>query len=513
MISAEAAMAEGFQPLSRKHQSEGKPSTVPLRRAVQKTRSFSDSFYATKTYRLGSLASLKFEELPRAVPFNASFAFAAPKAANEENDADADDAAAGSKKRSRRRVVIELQARRTRTTVSVDSGLVLALTVIAFACLVGQAAAYATMPAAPRAFRPASAGVGVAPAAPLLDPATASAASKLKRATRYLGSSRAVDEAVSFAVEAHSGQKRKSGEAYVVHPIETACILAEMKVDVDTVVAGLLHDVVEDTEWSTEQLCSRFGDAVASIVDGVTDVEMEMAMTKEEKDAFNQQRLLLAMGGNLNVVLVKLADRVHNMRTLGAMPAHKRAKKAKETMEIFVPLAKTIGVAPIEAELRALSAQHLSPLAELTGAAERGAAKEGAWGVGKLMGFADEAFASAKCPALLSEFLLADEALREADLSSKLASHRETWAAHCDAAEAPHLAGRAAKSAPGAGRRPQQPGWLNTVRFPGGGGKEAASHLRAAYATALVAGFTNTPAAFGSDSLEAVQSLTALFAQ
>ena len=83
-------------------------------------------------------------------------------------------------------------------------------------------------------------------------------------------------------------------------------------------VAGLLHDVVEDTEWSTEQLCSRFGDAVASIVDGVTDVEvMEMEMTKEEKDAYNQQRLLLAMGGNLNVVLVKLADRVHNMRTLG----------------------------------------------------------------------------------------------------------------------------------------------------------------------------------------------------
>ena len=187
------------------------------------------------------------------------------------------------------------------------------------------------------------------------------------------------------------------------------------------------------------------------------------------------------------------------------MPAEKRAKKAKETMELFVPLAKTVGVKPLEAELRALSAKHLSPLAELTAAAEHGAAREGSFG--KLMSFADEAFAAAKCPALLSEFLLADEALRAADLSLKLASHRETWAAHCTAADVPHLAsGTGANEGTGVGAgadvgtsRRQQPGWLSSVRFPGSFERDATSRLRAAYATALVAGFTNTPAAFGSD--------------
>lgn len=498
---------QGFQPLTRKHQSEGIPSTTPLRRGVEKKRSFSDTFYVTKTYRLGSLADLKYEELSSSVPLSASFRLAAaPKASS--SSATANESAAAPTQKERRRLVIELQARRSRATVSMDSGFALVLAVIAVASFIGQASAY-TMPATPRAFRQSSAPAAPIPAA--LDPATATATSKLKRATRYLGtgsSSRVVEEAVAFAVEAHSGQKRKSGEAYVVHPIETACILAEMKVDVDTVVAGLLHDVVEDTEWSTDELCSRFGEAVGSIVDGVTDVDTELS--KAEHDAYNQQRLLLAMGGNLNVVLVKLADRVHNMRTLGAMPAEKRAKKAKETMELFVPLAKTVGVKPLEAELRALSAQHLSPLAELTAAAEHGAAREGNFG--KLMGFADQAFATAKCPALLSEFLLADEALRKADLSSKLASHRETWAAHCSAADVPHLAsGTVAGSR--ASHRQQPPGWLSNVRFPGSAQKDAATHLRAAYAAALVAGFTNTPAAFGSESLEAVQSLTALFAQ
>lgn len=246
------------------------------------------------------------------------------------------------------------------------------------------------------------------------------------------------------------------------------------------------------------------------------------------------------MGGNLNVVLVKLADRVHNMRTLGAMPAHKREKKAKETMELFVPLAKTVGVAPMEEELRALSAQHLSPFAELSAAAERNAKKQKGKGKGlssvmtmRALSFMDQSFATATCPALLAEFMLADSKLKEANLGGKLAAHRDAWSAHCDAANAPHLSSSESVSAPStssssassssssassspspsARRRARPAGgrW-----FGGGGGqaqgqREASSHLTAAYATALVAGFANAPAAFGADGLQAIDALATLF--
>ena len=165
------------------------------------------------------------------------------------------------------------------------------------------------------------------------------------------------------------------------------------------------------------------------------------------------------MGGNLNVVLVKLADRVHNMRTLGAMPAEKRAKKAKETMELFVPLAKTVGVAPIEAELRRLSAQHLSPLAELSAAAtasELQASRPNSW-PSLVRGFVDESFAKAPCPALVAVFLLEDRALREADLGGKLVAHRQAWAAHCAAADARTSAAAGAAAAAAAAAPPLPP--------------------------------------------------------
>ena len=153
------------------------------------------------------------------------------------------------------------------------TGLVLAFAVFSLAFLVGQVSAYMPAgfaPAVNRAVHPSSSRAAPAttttsPA--MTDPATVAAARKLKRATWYLpdgtGEARQLDEAVRFAVEAHTGQKRKSGEAYVVHPIETACILVAIPVDADAVVAGLLHDVVEDTDWTTEQLCARFGRASA----------------------------------------------------------------------------------------------------------------------------------------------------------------------------------------------------------------------------------------------------------
>ena len=134
---------------------------------------------------------------------------------------------------------------------------------------------------------------------------------KLRAATRYLGTddaARVCVNALDFAARAHEGQRRKSGEPYIIHPIEVACVLAELKLDSETIIAALLHDVVEDTDRTLDDIRAEFGDAVASIVSGVTD--------ESASDADNQRALLLAMGTEWRVALVKLADRLHNMRTL-----------------------------------------------------------------------------------------------------------------------------------------------------------------------------------------------------
>jgi GTP pyrophosphokinase len=292
------------------------------------------------------------------------------------------------------------------------------------------------------------------------------------------------------------------------------------------VVAGLLHDVVEDTDWSPEQLCARFGARVSAIVAGVTDAQDDGATPKAVRDAANQQRLLLAVGGSLQVALVKLADRVHNMRTLDAMPPEKRAKKAKETMELFVPLAATIGVGPLEAELRQLSAKHLSPLsaagplAALTAAAAKGAAAEAAEQSRRrrfpnpfahLKRSADETFARATCPALLAEFLVADAALREAGVARQLQQHQRAWAEHCAAVTHAATTSAAARKAAGgkaekASAPGSKPGWLS------GAPAETAARLRATYAAALVAGFANAPAAFGVDAQHTVTALATILA-
>jgi len=138
---------------------------------------------------------------------------------------------------------------------------------------------------------------------------------------------RALRPQVDFASLKHRHQRRKSGEPYVTHPLAVATVLAELKRDADTVVAGLLHDTVEDTDATLEDIQAQFGASVATIVDGVTNAEAQT-------DYENNMDLLLALGREWRVALVKLADRLHNMRTLGAMPRHKQVKKAEETLSL-----------------------------------------------------------------------------------------------------------------------------------------------------------------------------------
>lgn len=519
---AKEAQASGFTPLE-------KASSMPSPRSVQyrleRTRSASDSFYGMRSYKLGHFAELKLESLPEDEPVSARFEIVST----------------GPQKSRRRQLALTIQAKRSRATLFVDAWLALAFAsfILAALCTGAQALAPATATPGTSLFRhaslakvprPADAAPATPPPPPPAQFARLAAEAKFWQATRYLGSRAAsrLEDALAFAGEAHEGQFRKSGEPYVVHPIETACILAEMKVSADAVVAGLLHDVVEDTEVSTEAICARFGAAVGSIVAGVTDVDTSPASpggsaafdSKDAKDAFNKQRLFLAMGEDLNVVLVKLADRVHNMRTLGAMPAAKRAKKAKETLELFVPLAKAVGVAPFEKELRRLSAEHLSPLAELKAASSAHSSKkpssffdDGGFGA-RLMGYAEESFASAQCPALLDEFLANDAALRGAELGPKLRAHRESWAAHCTAQRAPHLSEAAAPLKPR--EESGQKGWLGGIAArmqaqPVHGQGQALAALPALYATALLAGFSDVPAAFGADLMPALESLEQLF--
>jgi len=219
---------------------------------------------------------------------------------------------------------------------------------------------------------------------------------------------------VEYATAAHEGQRRKSGEPFVVHPIEVACILAELKMDSDTIIAGLLHDTVEDTDVSTEDICERFGSAVSSIVSGVTDGD-------GRREVDNQRDLLLAMSSEWRVVLVKLADRLHNMRTLGAMPVAKQVRKSKETMELFVPLARAVGVHQLEEELQRLSSTHLHLFPGAAEILDRF----------PITGDLLRHFAEKQCPSLLENFIQHDEQLSRHDVASRLGLHRERWAEHC----------------------------------------------------------------------------------
>jgi len=171
----------------------------------------------------------------------------------------------------------------------------------------------------------------------------------------------AIRDAYELAVEAHAGQTRASGAEYVSHPTEVATILAQLRLDSDSVIAGLIHDAVEDTEISLSDVQTRFGDEVATIVDGVTKLGKVRFRSATEQQVENYRKMLLSMAADARVILVKLADRLHNMRTLEHLPEHKRRRIALETREIYAPLAHRLGMAAIRWELEDLSFKFLEP--------------------------------------------------------------------------------------------------------------------------------------------------------
>jgi len=169
-------------------------------------------------------------------------------------------------------------------------------------------------------------------------------------------------QAYLFGAQAHEGQRRRSGEPYIYHPIEVARLLAELHLDRETIIAAILHDVIEDTETAKEQLAQSFGADVADLVDGVSKIDQIEFRTKEEEQAENFRKMLLAMAQDLRVILIKLADRLHNMRTLAALaPARQRAI-ARETLDIYAPIANRLGLHRWSLELEDLGFANLYPL-------------------------------------------------------------------------------------------------------------------------------------------------------
>ncbi len=170
-----------------------------------------------------------------------------------------------------------------------------------------------------------------------------------------------IQKAYTFSEKAHAGQIRRSGEPYISHPLSVAGILADLRLDVDTIVTGLLHDTVEDTHATLEDIRKEFGDSVAKLVDGVTKISLISFKTSTERQGENIRKMIVAMGKDVRVVLVKLADRLHNMRTLHHMPYEKQARIARETLEIYAPLASRLGISSIKIELEDLSFRYLHP--------------------------------------------------------------------------------------------------------------------------------------------------------
>ena len=185
----------------------------------------------------------------------------------------------------------------------------------------------------------------------------------LKERVAYLPDDqvRRILRAYEVGAHAHHGQSRKSGEPYITHPVAVAGILAELGLDAETIIAAILHDTLEDTELSREALAAEFGEAVAQLVDGVTKLDKMRFGSRQEADAESFRKMLLAMARDLRVILIKLSDRLHNMRTLGAKDPASRRRIARETLEIYAPIAQRLGMNKFKAELQDLGFRALYP--------------------------------------------------------------------------------------------------------------------------------------------------------
>src|SRR5204863_9905308 len=170
-----------------------------------------------------------------------------------------------------------------------------------------------------------------------------------------------VEEAFVYACVHHADQRRKSGEDFIIHPVGVAKICAGMRLDTETLCAALLHDTVEDTSASLDEVRDRFGDEVATLVDGVTKLTGITFTSRDEAQAENYRKMMVAMATDIRVILIKLADRLHNMRTLSALPKQKQIEKAKETLDIYAPIAHRLGIHAIKWELEDLAFATLHP--------------------------------------------------------------------------------------------------------------------------------------------------------
>src|SRR6478609_4877109 len=171
-----------------------------------------------------------------------------------------------------------------------------------------------------------------------------------------------IRKAWDFCVQHHRGQMRASGEPYIVHPLEVAEVLAEMKMDSTAIAAGLLHDAVEDTPATSEEIAAEFGEQVAHIVEGVTKIDKIQFANREDRQAENVRKMLLAMVSDVRVVLIKLADRLHNMRTLEHLKPDRQEAIARETLDIYAPLAHRLGMGKVRGELEDLAFRYTDPV-------------------------------------------------------------------------------------------------------------------------------------------------------